>query len=575
MRIQGISGSRGVAVGNVYRYIQEEIVIPDYTVAEDKVEEEIGKFAAAMAATLKQLDTIRQKALDEMGPEEAAIFEAHMQIAQDPSLSDGIKSLVESSHTNVVAATAQTIETFANIFLGMEDPYMRERGADIKDIGDRLMRNMLGMNPRGLSHISGEVILVAQDLAPSDTASLDKNVVKGIVTAAGGPTSHAAIMARTLEIPAVMGVGDIENFVDGDKAVVLGTDGIVEINPSDADWDEYTNQAAAFQEELKRLRESANLEATTTDGHHVELFGNIGKAKDAKNALTMGAQGIGLYRTEFLYMENDELPAEDVQFEEYKKVAQDMKGKPVIIRTMDIGGDKELKCLDLPSEMNPFLGYRAIRISLNRPDIFKVQLRALLRASAFGDIHIMYPMIASVEEVKQANAMLDECKEELTAEGKEFNKDIKVGIMIEVPAAAVISPILAKYVDFFSIGTNDLCQYTLAVDRMNEAIGNLYQPLHPGVLRLIKHVIDASHEQGKFTGMCGELASDPVATMILLGLGLDEFSMTASSIPLIKNILRSVSKAECEEVANKVLTMDTAEEITGYAKSVLIEKGLL
>lgn len=575
MRIQGISGSRGVAVGNVYRYIQEEIVIPDYTVAEDKVEEEIGMFAAAMAATLKQLDTIRQKALDEMGPEEAAIFEAHMQIAQDPSLSDGIKSLVESSHTNVVAATAQTIETFANIFLGMEDPYMRERGADIKDIGDRLMRNMLGMNPRGLSHISGEVILVAQDLAPSDTASLDKNVVKGIVTAAGGPTSHAAIMARTLEIPAVMGVGDIESFVDGDKAVVLGTDGIVEINPSDADWDEYTNQAAAFQEELKRLRESANLEATTTDGHHVELFGNIGKAKDAKNALTMGAQGIGLYRTEFLYMENDELPAEDVQFEEYKKVAQDMKGKPVIIRTMDIGGDKELKCLDLPSEMNPFLGYRAIRISLNRPDIFKVQLRALLRASAFGDIHIMYPMIASVEEVKQANAMLDECKAELTAEGKEFNKDIKVGIMIEVPAAAVISPILAKYVDFFSIGTNDLCQYTLAVDRMNEAIGNLYQPLHPGVLRLIKHVIDASHEHGKFTGMCGELASDPVATMILLGLGLDEFSMTASSIPLIKNILRSVSKAECEEVANKALTMDTAEEITGYVKSVLIEKGLL
>ena len=575
MRIQGISGSRGVAVGNVYRYIQEEIVIPDYTVAEDKVEEEIGMFAAAMAATLKQLDTIRQKALDEMGPEEAAIFDAHMQIAQDPSLSDGIKSLVESSHTNVVAATAQTIETFANIFLGMEDPYMRERGADIKDIGDRLMRNMLGMNPRGLSHISGEVILVAQDLAPSDTASLDKNVVKGIVTAAGGPTSHAAIMARTLEIPAVMGVGDIESFVDGDKAVVLGTDGIVEMNPSDADWAEYTNQAAAFQEELKRLRESANLEATTTDGYHVELFGNIGKAKDAKNALTMGAQGIGLYRTEFLYMENDELPAEDVQFEEYKKVAQDMKGKPVIIRTMDIGGDKELKCLDLPSEMNPFLGYRAIRISLNRPDIFKVQLRALLRASAFGDIHIMYPMIASVEEVKQANAMLDECKEELTAEGKEFNKDIKVGIMIEVPAAAVISPILAKYVDFFSIGTNDLCQYTLAVDRMNEAIGSLYQPLHPGVLRLIKHVIDASHEQGKFTGMCGELASDPVATMILLGLGLDEFSMTASSIPLIKNILRSVSKAECEEVANKALTMDTAEEITGYAKSVLIEKGLL
>ncbi|MCI7693342.1 phosphoenolpyruvate--protein phosphotransferase [Veillonella caviae] len=574
MRIQGISGSRGVAVGNVYKYIQEEIIIPDYTVADGDVEAEIGKFAAAMAATLKQLDIIRQKALVDMGPEEAAIFEAHMQIAQDPSLSDGIKSLVESTKTNVVAATAQTIDTFAGIFLGMDDPYMRERGADIKDIGDRLMRNMLGMNPRGLSHISGQVILVAHDLAPSDTASLDKNVVKGIVTAAGGPTSHAAIMARTLEIPAVMGVGDIESFVDGARAVVLGTDGVALMNPSDAEWADYSAQAEAFQDELKRLKDSANLEAVTVDGHHVDLFGNIGKSKDADNAINMGASGIGLYRTEFLYMENDELPAEDVQFEEYKQVAESLHGNPVIIRTMDIGGDKELKCLDLPEEMNPFLGYRAIRISLNRPDIFKVQLRALLRASAFGDIHIMYPMIASVEEVKCANVMLEECKAELRKEGVAFNEDIKVGIMIEVPAAAVIAPILAKYVDFFSIGTNDLCQYTLAVDRMNEAIGNLYQPLHPGVLRLIKGVIDASHEQGKFTGMCGELAGDPVATMILLGLGLDEFSMTASSIPLIKNILRSVSKAECEAVATHALTLDTAEEITAYAKSVLAEKGL-
>lgn len=574
MRIQGISGSRGVAVGNVYKYIQEEIIIPDYTVADGDVEAEIGKFAAAMATTLKQLDIIRQKALVDMGPEEAAIFEAHMQIAQDPSLSDGIKSLVESTKTNVVAATAQTIDTFAGIFLGMDDPYMRERGADIKDIGDRLMRNMLGMNPRGFSHVSGQVILVAHDLAPSDTASLDKNVVKGIVTAAGGPTSHAAIMARTLEIPAVMGVGDIESFVDGARAVVLGTDGVALMNPSDAEWADYSAQAEAFQDELKRLKDSANLEAVTVDGHHVDLFGNIGKSKDADNAINMGASGIGLYRTEFLYMENDELPAEDVQFEEYKQVAESLQGNPVIIRTMDIGGDKELKCLDLPEEMNPFLGYRAIRISLNRPDIFKVQLRALLRASAFGDIHIMYPMIASVEEVKCANVILEECKAELRKEGVAFNEDIKVGIMIEVPAAAVIAPILAKYVDFFSIGTNDLCQYTLAVDRMNEAIGNLYQPLHPGVLRLIKGVIDASHEQGKFTGMCGELAGDPVATMILLGLGLDEFSMTASSIPLIKNILRSVSKAECEAVATHALTLDTAEEITAYAKSVLAEKGL-
>ena len=574
MRIKGISGFRGIAVGNVYKYIQEEIVIPDYIVPEGGVDQEIAKFAGAMAATLKQLDNIRKKTLDEMGPEEAAIFEAHMKIAQDPSLSDGIKALVESGAMNVVAATEQTINTFADIFLGMEDPYMRERGADIKDIGDRLLRNMLGMNPRGLSHVTGDVILVAHDLAPSDTASLDKSIVKGIVTAAGGPTSHAAIMARTLEIPAVMGLGDIEAFTNSERAVVLGTDGDVILEPTDEEFASYTQKAADFQKELQLLKESANLPAVTTDGHHVELFGNIGKAKDSKNALTMGAAGIGLYRTEFLYMENDTLPTEDVQFGEYKKVAEQMKGQPVIIRTMDIGGDKELKCLDLPHEMNPFLGYRAIRISLNRPDIFKVQLRALLRASAFGDIHIMYPMIASVEEVKKANAILDECKQELRNESKDFNENIKVGIMIEVPAAAVISPILVKYVDFFSIGTNDLCQYTLAVDRMNENIGYLYQPLHPAVLRLIKTVIDASHAQGKFTGMCGEMGGDPMATMILLGLGLDEFSMTASSIPLIKNIVRSVSKAECEGIAAKALEMDTAEEITAYAKSLLAEKGL-
>ena len=574
MRIKGISGSRGIAVGNVYKYIQEEIVIPDYIVPEGGVDQEIAKFAGAMAATLKQLDNIRKKTLDEMGPEEAAIFEAHMQIAQDPSLSDGIKALVESGAMNVVAATEQTMNTFADIFLGMEDPYMRERGADIKDIGDRLLRNMLGMNPRGLSHVTGDVILVAHDLAPSDTASLDKSIVKGIVTAAGGPTSHAAIMARTLEIPAVMGLGDIEAFTNSERAVVLGTDGDVILEPTDEEFASYTQKAADFQKELQLLKESANLPAVTTDGHHVELFGNIGKAKDSKNALTMGAAGIGLYRTEFLYMENDTLPTEDVQFGEYKKVAEQMKGQPVIIRTMDIGGDKELKCLDLPHEMNPFLGYRAIRISLNRPDIFKVQLRALLRASAFGDIHIMYPMIASVEEVKKANAILDECKQELRNESKDFNENIKVGIMIEVPAAAVISPILVKYVDFFSIGTNDLCQYTLAVDRMNENIGYLYQPLHPAVLRLIKTVIDASHAQGKFTGMCGEMGGDPMATMILIGLGLDEFSMTASSIPLIKNIVRSVSKAECEGIAAKALEMDTAEEITAYAKSLLAEKGL-
>ena len=569
MRIQGISGSRGVAVGNVYRYIQEEIVIPDYTVAEDKVEEEIGKFAAAMAATLKQLDTIRQKALKDMGPEEAAIFEAHMQIAQDPSLSDGIKSLVESSHTNVVAATAQTIETFANIFLGMDDPYMRERGADIKDIGDRLMRNMLGMNPRGLSHISGEVILVAHDLAPSDTASLDKNVVKGIVTAAGGPTSHAAIMARTLEIPAVMGVGHIEGFVDGEKAVVLGTDCIVETNPSDADWTEYTNQAAAYQEELKRLRESANLEATTTDGHHVELFGNIGKSKDAKHALTMGAQGIGLYRTEFLYMENDELPTEDVQFEEYKKVAEDMQGQPVIIRTMDIGGDKPLPYLNIPEEENPFLGYRAIRICLNRREVFMPQVKAILRAGLYGKAAMMLPMVINVEEVKQVRAIIEEAKSQLAHEEKPFSNNVQLGIMVETPAAAVMTPVLAKYLDFFSIGTNDLVQYTLAVDRVNTNVSYLYNHFNPAVLRLIKLTIESARNNNIWVGMCGEMASDPNAAAILMAMGINELSMSAPSIPRVKEKIRSITSAQAKAALDTVMSMEYGNAIKEYLQTAL------
>ena len=572
MRIQGISGSRGVAVGNVYRYIQEEIVIPDYTVAEDKVEEEISKFATAMASTLKQLDTIRKKALNEMGPEEAAIFEAHMQIAQDPSLSDGIKSLVETSHTNVVAATAQTIETFANIFLGMEDPYMRERGTDIKDIGDRLMRNMLGMNPRGLSHISGEVILVAHDLAPSDTASLDKNVVKGIVTAAGGPTSHAAIMARTLEIPAVMGVGDIESFIDDVRAVVLGTDGEVITEPSDEEWERYTKEAVDFQDELKRLKDSANLEAVTKDGHHVDLFGNIGKSKDADHALTMGAQGIGLYRTEFLYMENDELPTEEVQFEQYKQVAESMKGQPVIIRTMDIGGDKELPYMNFPKEENPFLGWRAVRIAMDRKEILRDQLRAILRASAFGKLRIMFPMIISVEEVRALRKEIEIYKQELRDEGKAFDESIEIGVMVETPAAATIARHLAKEVDFFSIGTNDLTQYTLAVDRGNDMISHLYQPMSPSVLNLIKQVIDASHAEGKWTGMCGELAGDERATLLLLGMGLDEFSMSAISIPRIKKIIRNTNFEDAKVLAEQALAQPTTDELMTLVNKFIEEK---
>lgn len=572
--LKGISGARGVGTGTVYVYKQEAIVIPKRIITEEEVATELATFETALATTVAQLQAIKERARETMGDDEAAIFGAHTLIVQDPSLSDGIKALITDGLQSAAASTEQSINTFADMFLAMDDPYMRERGADIKDIGDRLLRNLLGMNPRGLAHLTGAVILVAEDLTPSDTASLDKTVVKGLVTACGGPTSHAAIMARTLEIPAVMGLGDISSFQDGETVVVKGTDGEVLRQLSATDFAAYEKEAVAYREQLQILKESASLPAVTQDGKEILLFGNVGKAEDAAPACQMGATGIGLFRTEFLYMKHDELPTEEDQFEAYKAAADTLQGNPVIIRTMDIGGDKELKCLQLPTEMNPFLGFRAIRISLERTDIFKTQLRAILRASAFGGIQIMYPMIASVEEVKAANAVLETAKEELRAEGIAFNEDIQVGIMVEIPAVAVAADLFAPHVDFFSIGTNDLCQYTLAVDRMNEAIGHLYQPLHPAVLRLVKHTIEASHDVKKITGMCGELAGDPVATMILIGLGLDEFSMSASAIPVVKNIIRSVTVAECEAMAQKALTMSTAGEIVAYAKVVLAEKGL-
>lgn len=572
--LKGISGARGVGTGTVYVYKQEAIVIPKRIITEEEVATELATFETALDKTVAQLQAIKERARETMGADEAAIFEAHTLIVQDPSLSDGIKALITDGLQSAAAATEQSINTFADMFLAMDDPYMRERGADIKDIGDRLLRNLLGMNPRGLAHLTGAVILVAEDLTPSDTASLDKTVVKGLVTACGGPTSHAAIMARTLEIPAVMGLGDISSFQDGEMVVVKGTEGEVLRQLSAVDFAAYEKKAVAYREQLQILKESASLPAVTQDGKEILLFGNVGKAEDAAHACQMGATGIGLFRTEFLYMKHDELPTEEDQFEAYKAAAETLQGNPVIIRTMDIGGDKELKCLQLPKEMNPFLGFRAIRISLERTDIFKTQLRATLRASAFGGIQIMYPMIASVEEVKAANAVLETAKDELRAEGIAFNEDIQVGIMVEIPAVAVAADLFAPHVDFFSIGTNDLCQYTLAVDRMNEAIGHLYQPLHPAVLRLVKHTIEASHDVKKITGMCGELAGDPVATMILIGLGLDEFSMSASAIPVVKNIIRSVTVAECEAMAQKALTMSTAGDIVAYAKAVLAEKGL-
>jgi phosphotransferase system enzyme I (PtsI) len=446
----------------------------------------------------------------------------------------------------------------------MDDEYMKERAADIKDVGGRLMRNALGLKEQDLSLINEDTVVIAYDLTPSDTATMNKEKVLGFATDIGGRTSHTAIMARSLEIPAVLGLKSITQEVkDKDLVIVDGIEGVVIVNPDEKTQKEYLDKKAEYEAFIRELAELKDLPAKTLDGHEVELVGNIGTPKDVEGVLRNGGSGVGLYRTEFLYMDSDTMPDEEKQYKAYKEVFESMGDHPVIIRTLDIGGDKNLPYLQLDEEMNPFLGLRAVRLCFVEKELFKTQLRAILRASAFGNAHIMFPMISNVQEVRQAKAILEECKQELREEKISFDENIKVGIMVEIPSAAVTADIIASEVDFFSIGTNDLCQYTLAVDRMNETVSYLYQPLSPAILRLVKMVIDASHNAGggKFTGMCGELAGDPHAALILLGLGLDEFSMSASSVPQIKKIIRSVNKKDAEIIAEKALKLSTEEEV--------------
>ncbi|MBM7557712.1 phosphoenolpyruvate--protein phosphotransferase, partial [Halanaerobacter jeridensis] len=423
------------------------------------------------------------------------------------------------------------------------------------------LKNLLGLNTVSLAQLDKEVILVAKDLAPSDTTQIDKELVQGFATTVGSRTSHTAIMARSMEIPAVVGANGILDDVEtGDQIIVDGLDGTVIVNPTEEELNKYEEKAEEYAERKKRLAELKEVPAETTDGHQVELVANIGTPADIPGAQDNGAEGIGLYRSEFLYMDRDSLPSEEEQFEAYKEVAEKIDGS-IVIRTMDIGGDKELPYLDMPEEMNPFLGYRAIRMCLDKPEIFKVQLRAILRASAYGEVKIMYPMISAVEQLREANQILEEVKEELREENIEFDEDLEVGMMIEVPAAAMVADILAKEADFFSIGTNDLIQYTTATDRMNEQIADLYQPFHPALLRLIKRVVDAAHAEGKWAGMCGEMAGDKRLAPFLLGVGLDEFSMSAVSIPEVKDQIRNMSLAEAEEIAEKALNCETAQEV--------------
>lgn len=560
--MKGIGASPGIAIGKAYVFTHQEIKVDQKNIEDKEIAKEQQKLENAIEISKKQLQTIKEKAVSELGVSEAEIFKAHLLVLEDPEFIGQIQYSIENEKINAAYATQKIMEQFIKVFQSMDDAYFKERAADIKDVGTRLLKNILGIASQDLSMLEEDVVIFAHDLTPSDTAQMNKNRVLGFGTEIGGRTSHTAIMARSLEIPAVVGLKEITRQAQqGDMVILDGLTGEVFLNPSQEVLQKYQSKKEMYENYRKELEKLKDLPAQTSDGHRVEIVGNIGTPKDVEGVLKNGGEGIGLYRTEFLYMDRESMPTEEEQFEAYKEVLEIMEGKPVIIRTLDIGGDKKLPYLDTPEEMNPFLGWRAIRLCLENKEMFKTQLRAILRASVFGKALIMFPMISGVQEVRQAKELLEEAKKELEAENKKYDKDIKVGIMVEIPSAAVSADIIAKEVDFFSIGTNDLCQYTIAVDRMNEKISHLYQPLHPAILRLVKNVIDASHKERIFTGMCGEMAGDPISTLILLGLGLDEFSMSASSIPQIKKIIRSVSMEEAKQIAQEALSLSTSEEI--------------
>ncbi|AAM25475.1 Phosphoenolpyruvate-protein kinase (PTS system EI component in bacteria) [Caldanaerobacter subterraneus subsp. tengcongensis MB4] len=572
--LKGVAASPGIAIGKAFLYTKEKVTINVEKIEESKVEEEIAKFRKALEVTQEEIEKIKEKALKEFGKEKAEIFEAHLMLASDPELIEGVENMIKTELVTADNAVNKVIEQNASVMESLNDEYLKERAVDLRDVGNRIIENLLGVKSVNLSDLEEEVVVIARDLTPSDTATMKKEMVLGFATDVGGRTSHTAIMARSLEIPAVVGLGNVTSQVKaGDLVIVDGLEGIVIVNPDEKTVEDYKSKKESYEKKVEGLKQLKDLPAETPDGKKVMLAANIGTPKDVASALANGAEGVGLFRTEFLYMDRNSLPSEEEQFEAYKEVVEKMGGRPVTIRTLDIGGDKELPYLDMPKEMNPFLGYRAIRLCLDRPDIFKTQLRAILRASAYGNVQIMYPMISSVEEVRKANSILEEVKAELDREGVKYDKEIKVGIMVEIPSAAVTADILAKEVDFFSIGTNDLTQYTLAVDRMNEHVKEYYQPFHPAILRLVKMVIDAAHKEGKFAAMCGEMAGDPLAAVILLGLGLDEFSMSATSIPEIKNIIRNVEYEKAKEIAEKALNMSEAREIEKMMKDVIKDIG--
>ncbi|HFV7406045.1 TPA: phosphoenolpyruvate--protein phosphotransferase [Staphylococcus aureus] len=559
--IKGIAASDGVAIAKAYLLVEPDLTFDKNEKVTD-VEGEVAKFNNAIEASKVELTKIRNNAEVQLGADKAAIFDAHLLVLDDPELIQPIQDKIKNENANAASALTDVTTQFVTIFESMDNEYMKERAADIRDVSKRVLSHILGVELPNPSMIDESVVIVGNDLTPSDTAQLNKEFVQGFATNIGGRTSHSAIMSRSLEIPAIVGTKSITQEVkQGDMIIVDGLNGDVIVNPTEDELIAYQDKRERYFADKKELQKLRDADTVTVDGVHAELAANIGTPNDLPGVIENGAKGIGLYRTEFLYMGRDQMPTEEEQFEAYKEVLEAMDGKRVVVRTLDIGGDKELSYLNLPEEMNPFLGYRAIRLCLAQQDIFRPQLRALLRASVYGKLNIMFPMVATINEFREAKAILLEEKENLKNEGHDISDDIELGIMVEIPATAALADVFAKEVDFFSIGTNDLIQYTLAADRMSERVSYLYQPYNPSILRLVKQVIEASHKEGKWTGMCGEMAGDETAIPLLLGLGLDEFSMSATSILKARRQINGLSKNEMTELANRAVDCATQEEV--------------
>ena len=561
--MKGLGTSVGIGIGKVLIYKEPKMDIVKENILD--LELEMSRLENALKKAIKEIEHIYNTTLTTVGEKEAEIFTAHKMILEDPEYIGSIKEKIKKENINSEWAIKEVTNFYIDIFNDMEDEYIRERVQDIKDVSNRILKILLNIEAKDLTSITEKTIIVAHDLTPSDTAQINKEMVVGIVTEIGGRTSHTSIMARTMNIPAISGVENIINMVeDNDVMIVDGSTGDILVNPIDEDIIIYESKQKEFIELRKRLEEMKGKESISKDGYKVEIAGNIGTLEDIDKVIENDGEGVGLYRTEFLYMYRDRLPTEEEQFEAYKVVAEKLGQKPLVIRTLDVGGDKEIPYLNIPKEMNPFLGYRAIRYCLENAEIFRTQLRAILRASAYGNIKIMFPMISDIKEVREGKKIIKEVMEELRKENILFNENIEIGIMVEIPAVAVHSRVFAKEVDFFSIGTNDLIQYSLAVDRGNQHISHLYNQFHPAVLSLIKMTIDNGHKEGIWVGMCGEVAGDEKLIPLLLAMGLDEFSMNSSSILKARHLIRNISKEEMESILDEILSLPTAEDVEKF-----------